>query len=106
MCFVSVARTVISDVSAIPHDDRSLLVQWRRLASSSPRDFVVQWRPLLNADISLTQFEITDRNQTSLVIKGMFYTVFITGPSASYLPSYFACCLFLLFPARPACTHC
>lgn len=89
MRIVSVAPTVISDVTAIPHDDRSFLVQWRRLASSSPRDFVVEWRPLLNTNISLTQFEITDSNQTSLVIKGGFYTV--AGPSVYilYMRVYF-----------------
>lgn len=81
----SVARTVILDVSAIPHDDRSLLVQWRSLVSSSPSDFVVEWRPLFNTDLSLTQFEITDRNQTSLVIKGTFYSICIAAPCASYL---------------------
>ncbi|XP_076592347.1 granulocyte colony-stimulating factor receptor [Chaetodon auriga] len=70
--FLPTARTVISDVSVIPRDDRSLLVQWRSLVSSSPTDYVVEWRPLLNTDLSLTQFEITNRNQTSLVITGSF----------------------------------
>ncbi|XP_051262889.1 granulocyte colony-stimulating factor receptor [Dicentrarchus labrax] len=65
-------HTVISDISVIPHDDRSLLVQWRSLVSPSPTGFVVEWRPLLKTDLSLTQFEITDRNQTSLVITGSF----------------------------------
>ncbi|TKS82367.1 Granulocyte colony-stimulating factor receptor [Collichthys lucidus] len=64
------SATVISDVTVIPQDDRSLLVQWSSLVSSSPIDFVVEWRPLLETDLSFTQFEIKDRNQTSLVISG------------------------------------
>lgn len=72
LCFVSVANTVISNVLATPHDDGSLLVQWSSLVSSSLKGFVVEWRPLLNADLSLTHFEIADRNQTSLLITGMF----------------------------------
>ncbi|XP_019122695.2 granulocyte colony-stimulating factor receptor [Larimichthys crocea] len=64
------SSTVISDVTVIPQDDRSLLVQWSSLVSSSPIDFVVEWRPLLETELSFTQFEITDRNQTSLVISG------------------------------------
>lgn len=65
-------RAVISDVRAIPQDDRSLLVQWRRLVSSSLTDYVVEWRPLLKTDLSLIQFEIADRNQSSLAITGSF----------------------------------
>lgn len=72
MCFVSVDPTIRLQVSAIPQDDTSLLVQWRNLIPSSPSNFVVEWRPLLNTNLSLTQFEITDKNQTSLLIKGMF----------------------------------
>ncbi|XP_070768159.1 granulocyte colony-stimulating factor receptor [Enoplosus armatus] len=66
------ALTVMSDVKVTPHDDRSLLVQWRSLISSSLTGFVVEWRPLLKTDLSLTQFEITERNQTGLVITGGF----------------------------------
>ncbi|XP_073342196.1 granulocyte colony-stimulating factor receptor [Pagrus major] len=67
------ARAVISDVSAIPHDDRSLLVQWSSpLDSSGLTGFVVEWTPLLHRDLSLTQFELTARNQTGLVITGSF----------------------------------
>ncbi|XP_063735028.1 granulocyte colony-stimulating factor receptor isoform X2 [Eleginops maclovinus] len=65
-------RAVVSDVSVIPQDDRSLLVQWKNLVSSTLIGFVVDWRPLLKTDLSLTQFEITDRNQTRLVITGSF----------------------------------
>lgn len=79
MCFVSVARTMISDVRVTPQDDRSLLVQWRSPISSSLTGFVVEWRPVLKTDLSLTQFEITDRNQTSLVITGMFYSICIAS---------------------------
>ncbi|KAL3059818.1 hypothetical protein OYC64_014419 [Pagothenia borchgrevinki] len=65
-------RAVVSGVSVIPQDDRSLLVQWKSLVSSTLTGFVVEWRPLLKTDLSLTQFEITDRNKTSLVITGSF----------------------------------
>lgn len=79
MCFVSVASSVISDVTVLPHDDRSLLVQWRSLVSSSLTGFVVEWRPLLETDLTLTQFEITDRNQTQFLTTGMFYSICIAG---------------------------
>lgn len=75
MCFISVVRTALSDVSASPHDDRSLMVRWRSVLSSYLKGFIVEWRPSLNPDISLTQFEITDSNQTSLILKGMVYVV-------------------------------
>ncbi|XP_078108555.1 granulocyte colony-stimulating factor receptor isoform X2 [Sander vitreus] len=66
------ASSVISDITVLPHDDRSLLVQWRSLVSSSLTGFVVEWRPLLETDLSLTQFEITDRNQTQFLTTGSF----------------------------------
>lgn len=71
MCFPSVDRRVITDASAAPHDDKYLLVQWRSLLYPGLKDLVVEWRPLLNTDLSFTHFEIADKNQTSLVIKGM-----------------------------------
>ncbi|XP_045901943.1 granulocyte colony-stimulating factor receptor isoform X2 [Micropterus dolomieu] len=70
--YLTKGHTVISNVTVTPHDDRSLLVQWRSLLSSSLTGFVVEWRPLLKTDLSLVQFEITDRNQTRLVITGSF----------------------------------
>ncbi|XP_044064398.1 granulocyte colony-stimulating factor receptor [Siniperca chuatsi] len=66
------AHTVISDITVTPHNNRSLLVQWRSLISSSLTGFVVEWRPLLKTDLSLTQFIMTARNQTSIVITGSF----------------------------------
>ncbi|XP_054477228.1 granulocyte colony-stimulating factor receptor isoform X2 [Anoplopoma fimbria] len=66
------ARAVISNVTVTPQDDRSMLVQWRSLLYSSLIGFVVEWRPLLKADLSFTQFESTGRNQTLLVITGSF----------------------------------
>ncbi|XP_036931307.1 granulocyte colony-stimulating factor receptor [Acanthopagrus latus] len=66
------ARMAISNISAVPHDDRSLLVRWSILDSSGLTGFVVEWTPLLDRDLSLTQFEITARNQTSLLITGSF----------------------------------
>lgn len=89
MCFVSADRRVISDVTVTPHDDRTLLVQWRSLVSSSLTGFVVEWRPLLKTDLSLTRFEITDKNQTSLAITGMFYSICIAG--FRFLLFFFPC---------------
>lgn len=66
------APTVISNISVVPHDDRSLQVQWTSLVSSGLSGFVVEWRPLIETDLALTQFEMTDRNQTSLLITGSF----------------------------------
>lgn len=76
---MSVARAVISDVSAVPHDNRSLLVRWSSLDSSGLTGFVVVWTPLLDSDLSLTQFEITARNQTSLLITGILYSICKAG---------------------------
>lgn len=73
MCFISEDHTALSNVSATPHDDRSLMVRWRSVISSDLKGFIVEWRPLLNTDVSLTQFEITDSTQTSLILKGMRY---------------------------------
>ncbi|XP_033495514.2 granulocyte colony-stimulating factor receptor [Epinephelus lanceolatus] len=64
------ARTAILEVTATPHDDRSLLVQWSSLVFPTLTGFVVEWRPLLQSDLSFSQFEITDRNQTRLLITG------------------------------------
>lgn len=64
---------VMSDITVIPRDDQSLLVQWKHF-DAALTGYVVEWRPLLLTDISHIQFEIVDRNQSSLVITGMFYT--------------------------------
>lgn len=72
MCFVSVAREVVSNVTVVPQDDRSLLVRWRSQPSSGLTGFVVEWRPLLQTDLSFTQFEFTAQNQTQLLIAGTF----------------------------------
>ncbi|XP_018555599.1 granulocyte colony-stimulating factor receptor [Lates calcarifer] len=66
------ARVMISDITAVPRDDQTLLVQWKNVDTSSLTDHVVEWRPLLKTDLSLTQFEIIDRNQFSLLITGSF----------------------------------
>ncbi|KAM3614634.1 uncharacterized protein V6R79_017249 [Siganus canaliculatus] len=66
------AHAVISDVSAFPHDDRSLLVQWRSLVSHGLTDYVVEWRPLLKSDLSDIHFEIAQANQSSIVVNGSF----------------------------------
>ncbi|XP_056900960.1 granulocyte colony-stimulating factor receptor isoform X1 [Takifugu flavidus] len=65
-------HTALSNVLVTPDDDGALTVQWRSMVSPDLKGFIVEWRPLLNANISVTQFEITDRNQTSLVLKGSF----------------------------------
>uniref|UniRef100_A0A3B4YYQ3 Interleukin-6 receptor subunit beta-like n=1 Tax=Stegastes partitus TaxID=144197 RepID=A0A3B4YYQ3_9TELE len=57
---------------AIPHGDRSLLVQWRSVPTSDLAGFVVEWKPLLKPGLSHIQFEIADKNQSSLVITGSF----------------------------------
>ncbi|XP_035018900.1 granulocyte colony-stimulating factor receptor [Hippoglossus stenolepis] len=66
------ALTVISDISAVPQDDRAFLVQWKNTDTSSLIGYVVEWRPLLTTDLSLTQFEMADRSQSSLIITGSF----------------------------------
>ncbi|CAJ1062717.1 granulocyte colony-stimulating factor receptor [Xyrichtys novacula] len=66
------AVSALSRVSVVPQDDQSLLVQWKSLFSPSVTGFVVEWKPLLNTDISSTQFEMTDRNQTSLILTDNF----------------------------------
>ncbi|XP_028986143.1 granulocyte colony-stimulating factor receptor isoform X2 [Betta splendens] len=63
-------RSVISDVTVIPPDDQSLLVQWKSQNTSALTGYVVEWRPLLLEDLSLVQFEMVDKNQSSLVIAG------------------------------------
>nr|XP_040020391.1 granulocyte colony-stimulating factor receptor [Gasterosteus aculeatus aculeatus]XP_040020392.1 granulocyte colony-stimulating factor receptor [Gasterosteus aculeatus aculeatus] len=66
------AREVVSNVTVVPQDDRSLLVRWRSQLSSGLTGFVVEWRPLLQTDLSFTQFEFTAQNQTQLLIAGSF----------------------------------
>ncbi|KAM7383147.1 hypothetical protein PAMP_002829 [Pampus punctatissimus] len=66
------ALIAVSDVTAVPRDDTSLLVQWRSLVLTNLTGYVVEWRPLLKTDLSLIQFEIADRNQLSLAITGSF----------------------------------
>ena len=65
-----VAQTAILDVTAVPHDNRSLLVQWTSVVTSGLTGYVVEWRPLLKTGLSHTQFERVDKNQSSLVITG------------------------------------
>lgn len=73
-CFVSVVHSALSNVSAAPHHDGALMVRWRSVASNDLKGFIVEWRPLLNKTISLIQFETTDRNRTSLLLKGRLYS--------------------------------
>lgn len=98
-CFVSVVHSALSNVSAAPHHDGALMVRWRSVASYDLRGFIVEWRPLLNKTMSLIQFETTDRNQTSLVLKGMLYSrlcIFIQIPRT--LENMLLFCLTTLLP--------
>ncbi|XP_039974588.1 granulocyte colony-stimulating factor receptor isoform X2 [Xiphias gladius] len=70
--YIPKAHKAISDITAVPCNDRALLVQWKNLDISSLTGYVVAWRPLLKTDLSLTQFEIAERNKSSLIITGSF----------------------------------
>ncbi|XP_064804696.1 interleukin-31 receptor subunit alpha-like isoform X2 [Oncorhynchus masou masou] len=58
----------VSDVNVLPHHERSLLVQWTSIHSSSVTGYVVEWRPLWKMDPSLILFDHMDRNQSSTLI--------------------------------------
>ena len=79
MFFLPVAYTAISEVTVVPRDDRTFLVQWKTTGITSPTGYVVEWRPLLKTDLSLIQFEIAERNQSSLIISGTFSIICIIG---------------------------
>ncbi|KAG7216874.1 hypothetical protein INR49_001528 [Caranx melampygus] len=66
------ALTAISDVTVVPRDDQALVIQWKNMDISSVIGYVVEWRPLLKTDLSLTQFEIADGNESGLIITGSF----------------------------------
>lgn len=66
------AQAAVSDLTFLPRDDTAILVQWRSLDSSGLTGYVVEWRPLLKADLSLIQFDIANRNQSHLLITGSF----------------------------------
>uniref|UniRef100_A0A8C8HCJ7 Uncharacterized protein n=1 Tax=Oncorhynchus tshawytscha TaxID=74940 RepID=A0A8C8HCJ7_ONCTS len=61
----------VSDVNVLPHDERSLLVQWTSIHSSSVTGYVVEWRPLWKMDPSLILFDHIDRNQSSTLLSDM-----------------------------------
>lgn len=95
-CFVSVVHSALSNVSAAPHHDGAVMVRWRSVASYDLKGFTVEWRPLFNKTISLIQFETTDRNQTSLVLKGVLYhCIFI---QRTILENMLLFCLTTLLP--------
>lgn len=60
----------IMDVTAVPHADRSFLVQWTADSNSDLIDYVVEWKPLLNTDLCKINFEIVNKSQCSLIITG------------------------------------
>ncbi|PWA20704.1 hypothetical protein CCH79_00011518, partial [Gambusia affinis] len=66
------AHTAVMDVTAVPHDDKSFLVQWTAEVTLGLTDYVVEWKPLLNLDLSHIRFEIVNKNQSSLIITGSF----------------------------------
>ena len=70
---LSPVLAAVSDVNVLPHDERSLLVQWTSIHSSSVTGYVVEWRPLWKMDPSLILFDHIDRNQSSTLILGMVY---------------------------------
>uniref|UniRef100_A0A1A7YXE4 Colony stimulating factor 3 receptor (Granulocyte) n=1 Tax=Iconisemion striatum TaxID=60296 RepID=A0A1A7YXE4_9TELE len=65
------AQTAGLGVTAVPHDG-SFLVQWTTAATTDLTGYVVEWRPLLKSDLSHIQFEIVDKNQSSLSLNGSF----------------------------------
>ncbi|XP_069559935.1 granulocyte colony-stimulating factor receptor [Brachyistius frenatus] len=66
------ARGGLLDVTAVPCDDISLMVQWRSVVTSDLTGYVVEWRPLLKTGLSHILFENVDKNQSSLIITGSF----------------------------------
>ncbi|XP_028282131.1 granulocyte colony-stimulating factor receptor [Parambassis ranga] len=66
------ALAAVFDVTAVPQDDISFLVQWKRGAPSGLTGYVVEWKPLLATDNSHIQFETADKNQSGLIITGGF----------------------------------
>ncbi|XP_077454124.1 granulocyte colony-stimulating factor receptor isoform X1 [Stigmatopora argus] len=66
------AGDAMLDLSASAADDGSLLVSWKNTMSPTLVDYVVEWRPLLNSDLSLVRFETVGRNLSRLAITGGF----------------------------------
>uniref|UniRef100_A0A3P9IVW5 Colony stimulating factor 3 receptor (granulocyte) n=1 Tax=Oryzias latipes TaxID=8090 RepID=A0A3P9IVW5_ORYLA len=65
-------QTTIQDVTAVPLDNQSFLVQWTHLVSTDLTGFVVEWRPMLKENLSHVHFEKVDKNQTKLILAGNF----------------------------------
>uniref|UniRef100_A0A3P8WSD4 Colony stimulating factor 3 receptor n=1 Tax=Cynoglossus semilaevis TaxID=244447 RepID=A0A3P8WSD4_CYNSE len=65
-----VADSAVSDLTVTPQDNAGFLVRWKTTDASDLTGHVVEWRPLLPGDLSSTQFETVDANQSSLVIAG------------------------------------
>ncbi|XP_041845048.1 granulocyte colony-stimulating factor receptor [Melanotaenia boesemani] len=70
--YQSKVQTGIIDVTAVPNDDKSFLVQWKRVITSGLTGYVVEWLPLLKTGPSHIQFEKADKKQSSLIITGNF----------------------------------
>ncbi|XP_010899377.2 granulocyte colony-stimulating factor receptor [Esox lucius] len=62
------ALPAVSDIDVIPYGERSLLVQWTRIDSSSITGYVVEWRPLWEMNASFILFDNIDRNQSNIII--------------------------------------
>ncbi|XP_061530063.1 granulocyte colony-stimulating factor receptor [Phycodurus eques] len=66
------AGEALFDISTTTGDNGSVLVQWENMVTPTIVDYVVEWRPLLNNDLSLVHFETAGRNLSSLVLTGSF----------------------------------
>ncbi|XP_049585929.1 granulocyte colony-stimulating factor receptor [Syngnathus scovelli] len=67
------ADEVIWDVGAVVAvGDGSVSVRWGKVASPNVIDYIVEWRPLLNSDLSLVHFETAAWNASSLNLTGNF----------------------------------
>lgn len=89
--FVPAALAAISDLTVVPRDDRALAVQWENTDAPSVIGYVVEWRPLLQTDLSLTQFETADRNKSGLIITGTLYSICIADLVCLLLYPPFIC---------------
>lgn len=102
---VSVDRRAIVDVSAQAQNDEHLLVQWRSLPYPDLKDTVVEWRPLLKTCLSFTHFEITEPNQTSLIIKGISDSLCITAQSSFQPVVWVSCPVWSVSFSARLCSH-
>ncbi|XP_019720892.1 granulocyte colony-stimulating factor receptor [Hippocampus comes] len=72
-----IAGETIPEVRAAAAGNGSVLVRWEDVPSPALIDYIVEWRPLLNNDLSLVRFETARRNLSTLIV---------TGPLEPYKP--------------------